>query len=254
MADIVSRAGAQIQVIARAAAILRALEDEDEGLSLAQIAARVGLPRSTVQRIVAALEAETFVTAASAAGGWRLGPALTRLGASVKLGAAAIARPLLVELSAALKETADLATPKRDRVVFVDQVVGSQRLRTVSAVGEAFPLYCTANGKAFLAALEEAEIIRRIGRRYEARTAKTHTTLAALLADLAVIRARGYALDEEEHTEGICAAGVLVRDTFGHPLLVSVPVPAARFEERRGEIVERLLVLKGRLEARFRAE
>ena len=55
----------QVQVIARAAAILRALEDEAGGLSLGQIAQRVNLARSTVQRIVAALEAEKFLIAAS---------------------------------------------------------------------------------------------------------------------------------------------------------------------------------------------
>ena len=55
----------QVQVIARAAAILRALEDENSGLSLGQIAQRVNLARSTVQRIVAALETEKLVIAAT---------------------------------------------------------------------------------------------------------------------------------------------------------------------------------------------
>ena len=48
--------------------------------------------------------------------------------------------------------------------MFVDQVIGSQRLRAVSAVGETFPLYCTANGKAYLAALDDAAIAQLIGR------------------------------------------------------------------------------------------
>ena len=58
----------QVQVIARAATILRALEDENSGLSLGQIAKRVNLARSTVQRIVAALSAEKFVMAATPTG------------------------------------------------------------------------------------------------------------------------------------------------------------------------------------------
>src|ERR1051325_11211715 len=69
----------QVQVIARAAHILRALEGEDAGLSLGQIAARVSLARSTVQRIVASLEAEKLVIAASPTGRVRLGPAVRRL-------------------------------------------------------------------------------------------------------------------------------------------------------------------------------
>ena len=138
-------------MIARAAAILRALEDEAAGLSLGQIAQRVNLARSTVQRIVAALEAEKFLIAASPNGRVRLGPTILRLAASARTDFVAVARPYLVQLSNELKETVDLAVVKKDHLVFIDQVIGSQRLRTVSAVGETFPLHCTANGKAYLA-------------------------------------------------------------------------------------------------------
>src|SRR5258707_9300888 len=72
----------QVQVIARAAHIMRALEGEDAGLSLGQIAARVGLARSTVQRIVASLESERLLIAASPTGRVRLGPAILRLASS----------------------------------------------------------------------------------------------------------------------------------------------------------------------------
>ena len=145
----------QVQVIARAAAILRALEDENVGLSLGQIAQRVNLARSTVQRIVAALEAEKLVIAASPNGRVRLGPdhpAARRFGAHRfrRLRAA-----VPDALSDELHETVDLSTVKKDHLVFIDQVIGSQRLRTVSAVGETFPLYCTANGKAYLAQLDD---------------------------------------------------------------------------------------------------
>ena len=74
----------QVQVIARAATILRALEDENSGLSLGQIAQRVNLARSTVQRIVSALETEKLVIAATPNGRVRLGPTILRLAASVR--------------------------------------------------------------------------------------------------------------------------------------------------------------------------
>jgi DNA-binding IclR family transcriptional regulator len=241
----------QIQVIARAAAVLRSLEDEERGLSLGQIATRVGLARSTVQRIVAALEAEQLVIVSAAAGGIRLGPALLRLAASVNTSAAETAKPLIAKLSAALMETVDLSVPKRDHLVFIDQVVGSQRLRTVSSVGEAFPLSCTANGKAFLATLSNEEVIRRIGQDYEPRTPKTLTSFTALKADLAKTRARGYALDAEEHALGITAVGILVYDMLGNPLMISVPVPTARFEQHRNDIIRQLLETKQLLQERF---
>ena len=83
-------------MIARAAAILRALEEQPAGLSLGQIAQRVGLARSTVQRIVAALAAEKLLIAASPTGRVRLGPTILRLAASVRTDFVASARPFLV--------------------------------------------------------------------------------------------------------------------------------------------------------------
>lgn len=233
-----------VQVIARAAAILRALEDDRGGLSLGQIARRVDLARSTVQRLVAALESEKLVIAASPNGRVRLGPMILRLASSVSIDFISLTRPILEELSADLQETVDLAVVKDDHLVFIDQVVGSQRLRTVSKVGESFPLYCTANGKAYLATLEPDAIVRLIGRNWEARTPHTMTTLDALLKDLERVRERGVAFDREEHAVGICAAGVTLQDVLGNHIAISVPVPTQRFHGREELIADRLLEAK----------
>ncbi|MFT8246193.1 IclR family transcriptional regulator [Roseomonas sp. BN140053] len=238
-------------MIARAAAILRALEQEPEGLSLGQLAGRLDLARSTVQRIVAALGSEQLVMAASPTGRVRLGPALLRLAASVETDVAALVRPFIAELSAALRETVDFAAIRRDHLTFIDQVVGPQRLRTVSAVGETFPLYCTANGKAHLALLEDAEIEALIGRSYPARTPRTLTRIEDLLAEVAVIRREGVAFDREEHMVGISAAGVALRDVLGNPVAISVPVPTQRFLGEEAAIATRLLATKQALQERF---
>jgi DNA-binding IclR family transcriptional regulator len=243
----------QVQVIARAAAILHALEDEADGLSLGQIAQRVNLARSTVQRIVAALAAEKFLIAASPNGRVRLGPTILRLAASARTDFVAIARPFLVQLSNELKETVDLAVVKKDHLVFIDQVIGSQRLRAVSAVGETFPLHCTANGKAYLAGLETDAIARLIGASYEQRTPRTLTRLEDLLKDLKSVRKTGVAFDREEHTQGICAAGVATRDPLGNVIAISVPVPAQRFYQHQRNIAAQLRATKEALERRLLA-
>jgi DNA-binding IclR family transcriptional regulator len=243
----------QVQVIARAAAILRALEDQALGLSLGQIAQRVDLARSTVQRIVSALESENLVIAASPTGRVRLGPTIARLATSVQTDFVSIARPFLIKLSDELCETVDLATVKKDHLVFIDQVIGSQRLRTVSAVGETFPLHCTANGKAYLAELDEVAIARLIGTKYERRTMATLTRLDDLLKELKVVRKTGIAFDREEHTIGICAAGVVMRDLLGNHIAISVPVPTQRFGENHSFIADRLLATKHSLEERLAA-
>jgi DNA-binding IclR family transcriptional regulator len=243
----------QVQVIARAAAILRALEEQPAGLSLGQIAQRVALARSTVQRIVAALAAEKLLIAASPTGRVRLGPTILRLAASARTDFVAIARPFLVKLSNELGETVDLATIRKDHLIFIDQVIGSQRLRAVSAIGETFPLYCTANGKAYLAQLDEVAVARLIGTSFERRTANTVTRLNDLLKELKVIRKSAVAFDHEEHTPGICAAGVVLRDLLGNDLAISVPVPAQRFYEREKLIAERLLATRRLLEEHLNA-
>ena len=238
----------QIQVIARAAAILRALEEQPAGLSLGQISQRVGLARSTVQRIVAALAAEKLLIAASPTGRVRLGPTILRLAASARTDFVAVARPFLVRLSSELNETVDLATIKKDRLIFVDQVIGPQRLRAVSAVGETFPLYCTANGKAYLAGLDEVAIARLIGTSFERRTPQTTIRLEDLLDELKQVRKTGVAFDREEHTQGICAVGVVMRDPVGNDLAISVPVPAQRFRQQEKRIVARLLATRQAIE------
>jgi DNA-binding IclR family transcriptional regulator len=238
----------QVQVIARAAAILRALEDEAAGLSLGQIAQRVNLARSTVQRIVAALEAEKFLIAASPTGRVRLGPTILRLAASARTDFVGVVRPYLTRLSSELKETVDLSVVKKDHLVFIDQVIGSQRLRMVSAVGETFPLYCTANGQAYLATLDDAAIAKLIGTSYEQRTPRTLTRLEDLLRDLKTVRKTGVAIDREEHALGVCAAGVVTRDPVGNAVAISVPVPAQRFYKHQRTIVAQLQATKEALE------
>ena len=157
-----------VQVISRAADILRALKNEHKGLSLGQIADRVGLPRSTVQRIVNALQAERFVMASSAEGGFRLGPELQSLAEAGRIDIAEMIRPLLSALARETGETVDLAVYRQDHMMFVDQVIGTHRLRTVSAVGEAFPLSNTANGKAALAMLGDDAAASLIAREQKA--------------------------------------------------------------------------------------
>jgi IclR family transcriptional regulator, acetate operon repressor len=237
-----------VQVIARAATILRALEEENKGLSLGQIAQRVNLARSTVQRIVAALQSEKLVISATPNGRVRLGPTILRLAASVRSDFLALARPFLERLSEELHETVDLAMVKKNQLIFIDQVIGPQRLRAVSAVGETFPLTCTANGKAYLAQLTDAAVEALVGRSYPARTPKTLTRIEALLKELAAVRRNGVAFDREEHTLGICAAGIALQDPLGNPVAISVPVPSQRFADRTAMIAERLIATKRAME------
>jgi DNA-binding IclR family transcriptional regulator len=221
-----------VQAIARAAAVLRALEGAPEGLALGEIAAATALPKSTAHRIVAALAEEGLV--AVDGGRVRLGAAVARLGAAGREALGERLRPLLLSLRQELDETVDLAVLDGSSIRFVDQVPAPHRLRAVSSVGELFPLHCTASGKALLAAMPEQQALALLPSRLPRLTANTFARREELLAELAQVRRDGIAYDREEHTEGICAVGAAVCES-GDPAAaaVSIPVPVQRFNERR---------------------
>jgi DNA-binding IclR family transcriptional regulator len=246
--------GNGIQVITRAAAIIRSLEAQPNGLSLSEIAARVALPRSTVQRIVATLVEERLLMAASARARVRLGPALVQLGAAADVGTEKVARPFMQELSRLVEETVDLSVLRQDRAVFVEQVQGVQRLVAVSAVGREFPLHCTANGKALLALMDAGRRERLLPARLKRHTAATETDRSALLADLAKVERSGVSLDLQEHSEGICAVGAAFVDPIGREYSLSIPVPASRFEGKRALLVRQLKKTKAELVAQLFGE
>ncbi|ALV28496.1 IclR family transcriptional regulator [Pannonibacter sp. Q-1] len=228
MSETESARSSGIQVIARAAAILRVLRDHTEGMSLGQIAEKVDLPRSTVQRIVGALQAERLVIASSSGGSIRLGPEITALSEATHYNVVEECRLHLSELSRKLGETADLSVLRGAGMIFLDQVPGTHRLRTVSAVGDVFPLTTTANGRAALSLLPEAQARTLVEAEWARR--KLPADWPAFAALLAQVRETGLAYDRDEHTGGISAIGFAFRDRTNEVLAISVPVPSQRFE------------------------
>ncbi len=242
-----------VQVIARAASILRALERNPEGLSLGEIAKLVDLSRSTVQRIVDALDREQLVLASSMGRGVRLGPALLRLAGATRFEIGEMARDTMEALSKETGETVDLSVLDNEKIVFVHQVVGSHLLRAVSAVGEAFPLHCTSPGKAFLASLDDVKLAKlRKKMKLTRFTPNTIVTWSGLDRELEKVRQTGIGVDREELTLGISAVAVVLRGPTGDLAALSLPVPTQRFETNEAEVT-RALVAHGRdLQERLR--
>ena len=221
-----------VQVIARAADVLRALEGNGQGLSLGQLARQLNLPKSTVQRIVAALDRENFVIAASPQAGVRLGPALVRIARSVRCGLVDIARPCLEELAQKTGETVDLALLKGAEAVFMDHIEGAHRLRAVSATGVSFPLHCSANGKAMLSALSDPMLAKMKKQIHLTRfTPNSLSSWRQLQAEIEKIRQTGIAYDLEEHTLGISAVGTPIIGPEGEIAAISIPTPSVRFND-----------------------
>jgi DNA-binding IclR family transcriptional regulator len=224
-----------VQVIARAASILGALGDSPGGLSLAQMARMTTLSRSTVHRIVVALCKQDYVRSTDS--GYQLGSALLRLAEASRSNFELDVTPFLVELNRELRETVDLSQLTGQTVTFVNQVIAMRRLRAVSGIGISFPLYCTAPGKAILAALGPAATKRLLPERFERFTPSTHPDLASLERELDEVRRTGIAYDREEHTLGICAIGMALQASDQNWYAVSVPLPAQRFYGQESRLV-----------------
>ncbi len=233
---------ADIQVITKAVAVLRVCASTNRGLSLGEIAERVGYPRSTVQRIVNSLRTEHLLSAEDAYSSIRLGSGIFALTSQPHFDVVEIAHPFLKELAQETGETVDLAMLRHDHLVFLDQVAGNHRLRAVSSVGEAFPLHNTANGKAVLALLPGDEVRKRFGAMFR-QGAKG---MKHFLHEIGEIRQSGIAEDNQEHTEGICAIGTAFQAVSGIYAL-SLPMPAVRFEMRKVMLKERLLLARNNI-------
>ena len=146
----------------------------------------------------------------------------------------------LVELSQQVNETVDLAVRSADRALFIDQVAVAHRLQALSGVGVAFPLHCTANGKALLAELDNAAVERLVASELEALTENTITDRTVLIDELEQVRETGIAMDHEEHHLGISAIGASLVNPYRIPAAISIPVPVARFSGREKELAEAL--------------
>jgi DNA-binding IclR family transcriptional regulator len=240
-----------IQVIDRMAALLDALAAESSGASLKQLSAETGLHPSTAFRILASLSQRGFV-ARDAAGLYLLGPHLLQLAAKVRVGLdlRALARPEMEALCDRVGETVNLTVRQGDEMVYVERAAPKRMMRVEQVIGSRAPLHVTAVGKLMLGeagAAATRDYARRT--RLPAYTGNTRSQVAALLQDIAVSQARGYALDDEEAELGVGCIGALVRDASGNAVAgLSVSAP---MERRRQEWVELVRETAARISAKL---
>lgn len=227
-----------IQVIARASAIMRALGAHPTGLSLAAIAAEVDLPRSTVQRIIAALEVEDLVESIGAAGGYRLGPALGVLIHQAHTDIVSLVRKALETLHHDVNETVALACLRSQEVHVIDRLVSEQELRIVFPLGISTPCHASSSGKVLLSTLDDDSIREWLPEEPEKLTANT-LNREQLIEQVQDIRLTGIAEDYEEHTVGICAMGILI-PTFMGAHAVSIISPKSRYLKAKKQYREAL--------------
>lgn len=229
------RARTRLSSVANALRVVKAFSDEESELGISDLARRLGLAKSTVHRLASTLLEEGVLEQNAGDEKYRLGLALFELGALVrrKMDFTAAARPFLRMLMEKTGETAHLAILDHGSVLYMITHESQQAIRVSSNVGTRAPAHSTAVGKALLAFQPEEWIDRVVARGLPASTPNTITDAKALRRELAAVRARGYAVDDEESEIGLRSMAAPIRADSGNVVAaISVAGPAHRIARK----------------------
>jgi len=229
------RAASEESSLAKGVRLLDELGQLNRPVGLTELSRTAGLAKSTTHRLLSSLVAAGLVSQ-QPDGRYALGLRLFELGsrAGAALDVRSVARPQLERLRDTTGETAHLGVLLGDEVVYIEKVESEFAVRMSSRVGGRNPLHCTALGKCLLATGSEALSERVLSRPLMARTPRTHVDPDRLRQELSAVRARGWALDDEESDEGLRCIGASVRGAEGTTIAaVSISGPSTRVTKAR---------------------
>ena len=240
------RRSGQVQSLARAISLLNALTDEDYGLSLSDLAQKVGLAPSTTHRLLTTLQEERFVRFDLERNVWLVGVQAFVVGNAFvrSRDLIALSRPHMRNLMENSGETVNLAVEDQGEAIYLGQVECRQMMRAIAKPGGRVALHCSGVGKALLSGLQDTEINKIVDRRGLSRfTDKTVDTPAKLRQALSIARQQGYAFDDEENAVGLRCVAAVIFDEFGRPLAgLSLSGPTARITDERVPLLGSLVV------------
>ena len=224
-----------IQVIERMVTLLDALASYPDPVSLKELAKVTGLHPSTAHRILNDLVTKRFVDR-SEPGSYRLGMRLLELGNIVKsrLDVREASLEFMRTLHRKTQQTVNLSVRQGDEIVYIDRAFSERSgMQVVRAIGGRAPLHLTSTGTLFLS-VDDAKLVRAYATRtgLAGHNRNSITDLAKLERDLSLVRARGYARDNEELELGVRCMAAGIRDDSGHIIAgLSISAPADRLQE-----------------------
>ncbi len=224
-----------IQVIERMMMLLDALANYPDPVSLKELSTVTGLHPSTAHRILNDMVAKRFVDR-SEPGNYRLGMRLLELGNIVKsrLDVREASLEFMRGLHRKTQQTVNLSVRQGDEIVYIDRAYSERSgMQVVRAIGGRAPLHLTSTGKLFLS-VDDAKQVRAYATRtgLAGHNKNSITDLAKLERDLSLVRARGYARDNEELELGVRCMAAGIRDDAGRLVAgLSISAPADRLQE-----------------------
>ncbi|AJI44804.1 helix-turn-helix domain-containing protein [Francisella tularensis subsp. novicida] len=227
----------RIQVISRAVNVLKSIGSKPDGMSLGEIAKQIYLPRSTVQRIVAALEEEGFIRS-EGAGKILLGPGIFKLISSCYVDIITLTQDSLSKLSEKVQETVSLTQSYDKNLLVLHRFVVNREIQIIPRVGALTPIHKTAAGRALLALHTDDKIIETLGEQV--------ADDKELFEKIAKIRVEGIDIDYSEVVKGIVAIGVAIK-TFLGDFGIAILAPQHRFDQNKDFYVDELLKVKSKI-------
>lgn len=227
-------AASTVQSVDRAITVMEILARMGEA-GVTELAAELGVHKSTAFRLLAALERRSLVEQQHGRGKYRLGTGILRLAGATtsRLDLVQESRGVSRQLAQQLGETVNIAVLSDGAALYMDQVSGSSALQPHNWVGQRIPLHATSNGKVLLSGLEPEEMVRQAGE-LRGYTPNTITTLPALVRELDEVRARGYAMAIDELEIGLTAVSAPIHNGHGDTIAsMSVSGPSFRIDARR---------------------
>ncbi|MGO1740007.1 MAG: IclR family transcriptional regulator [Actinomycetaceae bacterium] len=216
------------QGLNRALAILRLLGSARTPLTLAAIASELDLPKSTVVRLLNVMEDEGFVRRLGEHPAYSIGHAVHEIAEGYHPPSMAeVTAPVLSRLADSVGFTANLGMLEGPSVMHLHVAEPDRALRFATG-GTLDHAYCTGLGKLLMSVLPVDEIDPHLPREepYASWTSRTLTTRAAIVDELARIRAAGYSLDDEERNRGVTCMAVLLPTGDTPTLALSVSAPS----------------------------
>lgn len=218
--------------VAKALEVLDHVAGFGRPVRFSELVDQSAFPKATLYRLLQTLVAQGMLAFDDDRATYSMGIRLVRLAhvAWAQSSLAPIARPHLDRLSGEVGETVHLAQMDHAQVLYVDKRNARDPIPMYSQAGKVGPAYCTGVGKAMLAFLPQPDLNRALDQQsWHPFTAKTVTSPAAMQTELATIRARGYAFDDEEHEPGIICVALPILSSRGGVLgALSVTSTTAR--------------------------
>lgn len=249
-----SDAVSSLQSVDRALQVLELLAAWGSG-GVSELAAEIGVHKSTAFRLLGALEAREMVQQDAERGKYRLGFGLVRLArrVNVQLELTEQAQPLTDRLARTLGESINVAVLREHFAVNVVQSRGQASVVSHNWIGQLTPLHATSSGKVLLAHLDPAHQDQLLGQRLDRLTSQTHTDPKVLKAELRTILTVGHAVSCGELEDGLNAVAVPVRGEDGRVIAaLSASGPAYRLgPERFAEVLQQLVAAAADLSRRL---